>query len=1667
MKLHLTYILCIITCYCTAQCPDFYDFEGNLSSTPKWIVCDGNDYTLSLQSNSNIGNYSIDWGDGSTFTTGTSWTANSPISHIYLSTVQNYTITINLTDITCVITGELIMEEPTNASIQIPFGGLTSTCAPGSLEFINSSTDISENTVFIWSFFDGTNNETYDFNNAGQHITHTYEKGTVNCATQVTLTAENECNTLQGGPSLATFTPLRIWDIDDASISPSSSLLCYPDTLVSFQNTTNRNCHAQGNVSQRYEYWNLGDYWGLGYDSIIDWRPWPPAISVDVGFPGVGTYEVMLIDSSFCGLDSATQTISIVNQPVAGLSANKDTICAGESVTFQNLSSGFVSNYIWDFGDGSSWTQVWNGNVTRAFHTPGYYEVLLIPQISGACRDTASVFVFVSDVPQADFTLDNNNGCDSLSIQITDNSSFDVIDWDWDFGNGNTSNSSSPAIQHYSDGTYSISLDVINSSGCSNYTMEQINVYKSPLPNFQPTEVCVNESSIFNDLSQSNEPIVSWNWDFGNGNTSTLQNPSFNFGSAGMFDVILSVSTAHCQRSDTLQVLVDSLPNADFLVSDSIGCSPLSVNFNNLSSSNVVDYRWSFGDNDTSTIESPNHSFQNNWSQDTTYNVELLVSTLAGCKDTSSFDVIVLSKPIASFTNNSVLDCAPLQVDFTNTSINSNNYEWNFGDGTSLETSANASHTYHNTNLVIETFDVSLVTSNPNGCKDTTSQTIIVYPEPQFNFSSIPAQGCSPLEVNFPSVNGAVIYDWDFGDGSISNIPNPNHIFDNTSTSSTQFDVKLIATSPFGCSDTTTETVTVFPNPEANFQLSDSVSCSPLNTQIINTSSNASSSIWNMGDGNTLSNNNSNFNYDFFNTENYIQNYNIALVVSNNFNCTDSIIKSVSIYPNVSAEFSSDTVGCSPKEIIFFNTSSGSSSFIWDFGDGNNSNMVSPSHTYFNNGTTEENNYVSLISSSNLGCKDTITKLIKIYPSPQADFTISQNSGCSPFTSNITNNSQGSTNHEWDFGNGMTAVNNNSNFDHLFENNESYFQNYTLMLTASNSYSCVDNFSLSVGVSPQVNADFLCDTIGCSPLEINFINTSTGANQFDWDFGDGTLSSSPNNENHIYTNTSNSNEIHNAFLKVESPFGCSDSIQKEITVYPKPLSQFSSSTNEGCSPLSVDFNNTSQNAQTFEWDVQGENQTFTISQLSHTFDNTSTQTQNYNINLIAKNSDGCSDTSELSLNVYPKVTANYIVDTVGCSPLSLQFYNLSAGGNQFNWDFGDGTTSNGATVIEKTFTNTTSVETIFNTTLVAESEFNCSDTAYQNIHVYQSPTVNFEATPSTQMLPSSTVSFQNNSSNGNWDYSWNFGDNTNSNLENPPPHTYGISGDFQITLTLTNNYECSDSATQWISILPIGPQADFSGEAKGCAPLSIQFENNSIEATDYSWDFGDGTYSGAKNPTKTYNNHGLYSVSLTAISSAGNHSILREEIIEVYETPISRFTVNTELFDEPGLILETNNQSEFATNYIWDFGDSTTTTEINPTHTYDENGYYNIVLIAQNELCSDTSYRTISVTNNSKGNIIIPNSFTPNSHNMNNGNIHQNNEINDIFHPVILGAKNYKLDIFNRWGEHIFSTEKMSVGWNGYYKGELCQTDVYVYKIHVVFLNGEEQKLVGQVTLIR
>jgi len=1317
-----------------AQCPQFYDFQGNLTATPQWVSCDGNLYSLNVIPDINIGNYSIDWGDGSPFTVGNGWLANNAISHNYAAAVANYNIVINLPDVPCVINGQVVMEEPSNASIQIPFGGLTSTCAPGSLEFTNSSTDVSSNTVFTWDFGDGSPIQTFTSANAGQTMIHTYLQGTVNCVTDVILTAENVCNTIQGGNSTATFGPIRIWDIDDAAITASSTLLCYPDTTVTLQNTTNRNCFAQGNIGQRFEWWNLGDYWGLGYDSIVDWTAWPPALPFTIDYPGIGTYTAMLVDSSFCGLDTAFINIQIVPPPTAALTISKDTICEGESVTFGNLSTGGANAYSWNFGDGTGWTPSGAGSVSHTYNFTGDYTIQLVANINGgtaSCTDTATIDLHVLPSPTANFNFDNNNGCDSLTVNYTDFSSADAVTWSWIFDNGNTSNSATPPSQFYaSPGNYNVQLTVENIQGCTNTLTQIINVYQSPVPAFIPTSVCVNELAAFTDLSTSSagDPITNWLWEFGDGNSSTAQNPFHMYLIPNTYDLILTVNTAFCQGSDTVSVTVENIPTANFSPDTINGCSPLSVDFTNASSVNAVNFYWDFGDGDTSLMTNPTHVFVNNFGFDTTYNIMLIAQTTFGCADTTYQNITVYPTPTAMFTHNGVLDCAPLQVGFTNTSIGAVSYSWDFGDGSPIDNSTDPTHVYQNLTQFIDNNIVTLIATSLNGCTDTFQDSILVYPEPQFGFSTNPDSGCSPLTVTFPSVIGAVSYNWDFGDGAFATGPTPSHTYVNSSTNDLYYGIQLTATSPFGCTDTTYGQVLIFPNPTANFAI-------------------------------------------------------------------DSLI-------------------------------------------------------------------------------------------------------------------------------------------------------------------------------------------GCHPLPVNFTNNSTGGSFYHWDLGDGT-----------------------AFDTLVSTFG-------------------------------------------------------------HTYMNTTGLLQTNSVSLIAETTHGCKDTVINTVDVYPDVTADFQSDTAGCSPFNVSFTNVSNGTVNYIWDFGDGSATSMFQHPNHQFVNLGPTDVVFTITLIAESPFGCLDTVQKNITVYATPVANFTATPATQVYPNTTVSFNNLSSPGAWQYDWDFGDTTFSNLQVPLNHTYNYWGTHTIQLKLSTIH-CADSISHSIVIIPPVPIADFTGPAQGCMPLEVQFTDNSLYADSYVWNFGDGSSSTMKDPLKTYYTPGTYTVSLTVVGLGGTDDTLQSQIVEVFQVPNAYFAVSDNIVFIPNDPVSFFNLSSFATTYSWDFGDGNLSSDTSPEHYYSVVGSYDVTLIASNQSCSDTITIPASVEAKSEGGIKIPNAFSPNSNGPNGGSYKAGTDDNDIFHPIIVGAEEYELNIFNKWGELIFVSTDVNIGWDGYYRGELCTLDVYVYKINVKYIDGKSESFVGDVTLLR
>jgi gliding motility-associated-like protein len=268
------------------------------------------------------------------------------------------------------------------------------------------------------------------------------------------------------------------------------------------------------------------------------------------------------------------------------------------------------------------------------------------------------------------------------------------------------------------------------------------------------------------------------------------------------------------------------------------------------------------------------------------------------------------------------------------------------------------------------------------------------------------------------------------------------------------------------------------------------------------------------------------------------------------------------------------------------------------------------------------------------------------------------------------------------------------------------------------------------------------------------------------------------------------------------------------------------------------------------------------------------------------------------------------------------------------------------------------------------------------------------------------------------------------------------------------------------------PVVNFTGDtAQGCYPLLVVFNDSSLQnpadsIVSWFWNFGDGTTSTQQNPTYIYQDVGNYNVTLNIITKEGCNVTTAASAyqVKVYDRPTAGFNASPQPVYIPLGEVSFENTSVNATTYTWDFGDGIISTVKDPKYEYGNVGNYEAMLIAiDSKGCRDTAYKTILVS----GDFIMPNAFTPNPNGSSGGLFNPAALDNDIFAAYVKGAKEYKMHIFNRWGELIFESTDPSIGWDGYYREEICQAGVYIWQVYILFNDGRELKRVGDLNLIR
>jgi gliding motility-associated-like protein len=248
--------------------------------------------------------------------------------------------------------------------------------------------------------------------------------------------------------------------------------------------------------------------------------------------------------------------------------------------------------------------------------------------------------------------------------------------------------------------------------------------------------------------------------------------------------------------------------------------------------------------------------------------------------------------------------------------------------------------------------------------------------------------------------------------------------------------------------------------------------------------------------------------------------------------------------------------------------------------------------------------------------------------------------------------------------------------------------------------------------------------------------------------------------------------------------------------------------------------------------------------------------------------------------------------------------------------------------------------------------------------------------------------------------------------------------------------------------------------AVNCSPLKVTFSNTTSTALSCNWDFGDGDSSNSCSPDHTYTLAGIYSVKLTIMDSNGcSGSLIKDSIISVLQAPTAVFNMNPQPTTIINPTISFTSQSIQAIRWNWSFGDTPQSTSNleNPQFTYPDSGHYQVQLIVTSvDGCSDTITHTVIVKEDFV--IYIPNAFTPND-----------DGINDVFLPSGTGisSNNYNLQIFDRWGELVFKSTSLNIGWNGKIKNVITPENVYVYKLYVEDVLNKRHEFSGNITLLK
>lgn len=718
-------------------------------------------------------------------------------------------------------------------------------------------------------------------------------------------------------------------------------------------------------------------------------------------FSSVGTYTVSLnSQNTISGCNSTNDvTLEIVDEPVPTFTSDIIGGCSPLNVNFTNTSGDPSATYIWDFGDGSTYTG--ENPPSQTYNGDGTFNVSL-SMTSFGCEGIVSIDSMITvGPPLADFIADTTSGCDPLVIQFTDQSispdlSNPIISWIWDFGDGTTFNGQNPPPHTYNIGTYDVSLTIQTQNGCGN-TINQpqfIEVGAIDLVDFTmlPISACAKTDVTFTNLSvisAAHDPNeVTYLWDFGDGGSDTEENPIYDYPvDTGLFNIDLTVNFRGCEQTESKADQVYILAPIARFTSPNLFCNPstfpitLNTTDESLSGESTDDitmtWRWGVpGDpdvilNSSQIFDNDNGDTSHVYNSFGTYTIkQVIINNTTGCED-SVETTLYITNVDASFNLSTDSICSGLPLDMTSTSTFSHpdaTYEYQMGNGDGVLDNP-GQYIYDTPGI----YDIDLIVTNSVGCADTTTfPNFLVLENPIANLTASDTAGCAPLDVTFSNQsttlgNGLSLnsFDWTFPDGSTQTTNDINTTTTFNYNLEGTFTTSILATDEFGCVSPPAELDVSITKPVAS-NIMDTVVCNQDTVIAVNNATGFGTLTYDWFIDGIFSTNNLDLSYSF--NENARPSYDevmhtIGFKVTDQNGCTDSISKNVHVsLPKADLNYvasgaTANNLGeftCPPVFETFTDSSStygNITQWDWDFGDGTSSGFQNPNRTYVFPGT--------------------------------------------------------------------------------------------------------------------------------------------------------------------------------------------------------------------------------------------------------------------------------------------------------------------------------------------------------------------------------------------------------------------------------------------------------------------------------------------------------------------------------------------------------------------------------------------------------------------------------------------------------------------------------------------------------------------------------------------